>query len=144
MKLSRRITFYRHMALFNYFLLLGWVILWHSALSPHPHINTALMTVIWSIPLLFPLKGIIAADPYTHAWANFIFLLYFLHSITLLAVDSGEQGFALIELILVSISFFAHIGYARTQGKAFGLTLKRLSEIEKEEKNLLRSSKHSK
>lgn len=124
----------RYLALISYLALLAWVILWHGFLSPHPDLNPTAVTVGWCIPLLLPFIGIIKGKPYTHAWANFILMFYFLHSLTLLYVDNGERWLAAVELILTSLNFVGNILYARQQGKALGLKLTRLSEVEKQEK----------
>lgn len=114
--------------------LLAWVVLWQASLSPHPHINPMAMAVVWVIPLLLPLKGILAGKPYTHAWANFILMFYFLHALTILWIDDGERWLALIELILTTSAFIANILFTRYRGRELGLKLKKLSQVEKEEK----------
>ncbi|PSU32192.1 DUF2069 domain-containing protein [Photobacterium lutimaris] len=114
--------------------LLAWVILWQASLSPHPHINPMAMAAVWALPLLLPLKGILAGKPYTHAWANFILMFYFLHALTILWVDDGERWLALVELALTTSAFIANILFARHRGRELGLKLKKLSQVEKEEK----------
>ncbi|MBB1313893.1 DUF2069 domain-containing protein [Aliivibrio sp. SR45-2] len=125
---------YRLLALFCNLSLLIFVMLWHSVISPHPQINPYGLMIAWMIPLLLPLKGILEGKPYTHAWANFILMFYFLHGFTLLWVDEGERYLAVIELILTSGAFIGNIYYARLRGKELGLKLKLLSEVEKIEK----------
>ncbi|MUJ29411.1 DUF2069 domain-containing protein [Aliivibrio fischeri] len=125
---------YRLLALFCNLSLLGFIILWHSLLSPPPLINSYGVTIAWVIPMLFPLKGIIEGKPYTHAWANFILMFYFLHALTILWLDEGERYLAAIELVLTTGAFLGNIYYARLRGKELGLKLKRLSEVEKLEK----------
>ncbi|MDD1784143.1 DUF2069 domain-containing protein [Enterovibrio sp. ZSDZ35] len=124
----------RTVALTSYLALIAWVLIWHGFLSPHPHINPVGVTIAWLIPLMLPLKGILTGKPYTHAWANFILMFYFLHGLTLLFVDEGERYLALVELVITSISFVSNILYAKQKGKALGLGLKKLSQVEKEEK----------
>lgn len=114
--------------------LLAWVAVWHGFLSPHPHINPTAMTIAWMVPLLLPLPGIIAGKPYTHAWANFVLMLYFLHALTLLYADEGERWLASVELLLTGFAFAGNILYARLKGKELGLKLPRLSSVEKKEK----------
>ncbi|AYV20771.1 MULTISPECIES: DUF2069 domain-containing protein [Vibrio] len=114
--------------------LLTWVTVWHGYLSPHPHISPTAITIAWMIPLLLPLPGIIAGKPYTHAWANFVLMLYFLHALTLLYADEGERWLALVELLLTCSAFAGNILYARLKGKELGLKLPRLSSVEKKEK----------
>ncbi|MGL5007193.1 MAG: DUF2069 domain-containing protein [Plesiomonas sp.] len=105
--------------------LLFWQILWHALLSPHPHVASWAITLGWSIPLLFPLKGIIQGKAYTHAWANFILMLYFLHALTIISIDEGERLFGIIELILASGSFCVNLLFAKKRGKELGLSLKK-------------------
>lgn len=124
----------RAFALTANFALLCWVGLWHGLLSPHPHINPYALTVAWLIPLLLPLPGILAGKPYTHAWANFVLMLYFLHALTLLYADEGERWLALVELILTSLAFVGNTVYARLKGRDLGLKLPRLSSVEKKER----------
>lgn len=126
--------FTRYLALFSYLALMLWVLSWHGFISPHPDLNPIAVTIGWCIPLLLPFIGIVKGKPYTHAWANFILMFYFLHSLTILYIDNGERLLAAIELVLTSINFIGNILYARHKGKALGLKLIRLSEVEKQEK----------
>jgi len=125
---------YRFLALTANLALLAWVAIWQSVLSPHPHINSLTLTIAWCLPLLFPLRGILAGKAYTHAWANFVLMLYFLHALTLLYVDAGERLLAGIELILTSLAFTGNTLYAREKGREQGLKLTKLSEVERQEK----------
>lgn len=124
----------RWLALIGNLGLLLWVVAWQLMLSPHPHLNSAAMALAWSIPLLLPLPGILAGKPYTHAWANFVLMVYFLHALTLIYVDNGERWLALIELLLTSCAFVGNTLFARLRGKELGLKLSKLSEVEKREK----------
>ena len=72
--------------------------------------------------------------PYTYAWANFFLMLYFLHAFTILYIDDGERWLATIELALTSLAFVSNILFARFRGQELGLKLKRLSKVEKDEK----------
>ncbi len=121
-------------ALTGHLALLFWVVFWQISLSPHPHINPVTAAIAWAIPLLLPLKGLLEKKAYTHAWANFVLLLYFMHSLTLIYVDSGERWLAVVELVLTTATFVGNLFYARYRGKELGLALPKLSEIEKEEK----------
>ncbi|ARR49974.1 DUF2069 domain-containing protein [Photobacterium damselae subsp. damselae] len=100
--------------------LLLWVIIWQFRLSPHPHFNAIIMTLLW---------------------ANFILMLYFLHALTLLTL-AGEQIFAAVELGLCLGAFVANIVFARIRGRELKTHLPRLSQVEKEEQE--RFSSHSK
>lgn len=115
----------RILALTGYLGLLLWVGLWHGWLSPHPDLSPGLLLAIWGIPLLFPLPGILAGRPYTHAWANFVLMLYFLHALTLVTTDEGERALALTELVLTTLAFVGCTAYARLRGRELGLGLKK-------------------
>ncbi|MGY3570418.1 DUF2069 domain-containing protein [Vibrio paucivorans] len=134
METTSRTKQFRLLALFGNLALLVWVALWQWTLSPHPYVSNITLAIAWCIPLLLPLPGILAGKPYTHAWANFVLMLYFLHALTILYVDGGERMLALVELLLTSVAFAGNILYARSRGKELGLKLKRLSEVEKQER----------
>lgn len=134
-EMQSRTKLYRLLALFGNLALLAWILLWQLSLSPHPHLGSSSLAIAWIIPLLLPLPGILVGKPYTHAWANFVLMLYFLHALTILYVDQGERWLAAVELVLTFAAFFGNILYARARGKELGLKLKRLSKVEKEEKS---------
>jgi len=68
----------RKIALFGYFSLLIFMPLWLLLLSPSASLSTSTTLILFTLPLLFPLKGLLQGNPYTYAWANFIVLIYFL------------------------------------------------------------------
>ncbi|CAH6803739.1 Predicted membrane protein [Vibrio chagasii] len=125
---------FRYLALAGNLSLLGWVVAWQMTLSPHPHLDNVTLAIVWAVPLLLPLPGILIGKPYTHAWANFILMLYFLHALTILYVDGGERLLAAVELLLTTIGFAGNILFTRFRAKELGIKLKRLSEVEKNEK----------
>ncbi|MEZ8062780.1 MULTISPECIES: DUF2069 domain-containing protein [Vibrio] len=124
----------RYLALSGNLLLLLWVVAWQMTLSPYPHLSNITLAIAWAIPLLLPLPGILAGKPYTHAWANFVLMLYFLHALTILYVDGGERLLAAVELLLTTLGFVGNILFTRFRAKELGIKLKRLSEVEKKEK----------
>jgi len=87
-----------------------------------------LFSLLWLIPLLLPLKGIIAGKPYTYAWASFILCLYMLHALTLLYVTDTSMIFALIESLLIGALLIGFPFYARIRGRELGLGLKKKSK----------------
>ena len=60
-------------------------------------------SLLWILPLLAPLKGILTGKPYTYAWASFIICLYMLHGLTLLYVTETDRLFAVVEVMLLSL-----------------------------------------
>lgn len=132
---------WRISALVSYLTLSVWVVAWQLWLAPHPQISSTGLALAWFIPLLFALPGIIQGKPYTHAWANFVLMLYFLHALTMLYIDDGERLLALVELLITSMSFVSNTLYARLRGKELGLKLTKLSQVEKQEKEVFEKSK---
>ena len=122
---------YKKIALFGYFSLLLFMPLWLLVLNPSQGLNPWLSTIMFVLPLLFPLKGILAGNPYTFAWANFVVMLYFLHSLTTLWVSSDERIWAGLELIFASMMFYGGTFYAKYRGQELGLSLRKPKENEK-------------
>lgn len=103
--------------------------MWILYLAP-PELGNpwVLLALLW-LPLWFPLYGIIKGHAYTLAWANFVVMIYFLHSLTHLWVSDGvRQLLALIELLLASLMFIGCTYYARNRGQELGLKIPRLKD----------------
>ncbi|QDP01486.1 DUF2069 domain-containing protein [Thalassotalea sp. PS06] len=115
----------KRMALTGYFGLLVFMPLWLIVLSPSEGLSPLLSVSMFVIPLLFPLPGLVKGNPYTFAWANFIVMIYFLHSLTTLWVSPEERWLAAIELALASLMFFAGTYYSKYKGQELGLGLKK-------------------
>ncbi|ACA86450.1 DUF2069 domain-containing protein [Shewanella woodyi] len=81
--------------------------------------------LLWIIPILLPLKGVIQGKPYTYAWGSFIICLYMLHGLTLLYVTEEYFAFALIEVLLLGALLIGFPFYARLRGRELGLGLKK-------------------
>ncbi|MCC5879759.1 MAG: DUF2069 domain-containing protein [Idiomarina sp.] len=122
-------AFYRQLTLISYPALLLWVIIWHGLLAPSEMVAVWLKPLVWALPLLFPLKGILQGNPYTHAWANFVLMLYFVHSLATLWTHPAERGYALIELILTTAAFIGATYYARYAGREQGLGIKKKGKV---------------
>ncbi|MGH1381847.1 MAG: DUF2069 domain-containing protein [Shewanella xiamenensis] len=89
---------------------------------------TLLFSLLWIVPLLLPIKGILKGNPYTYAWASFILCLYMLHALTLLYVTTDALVFAVIEVLLIGVLLIAFPFYARIRGRELGLGLKKKSD----------------
>lgn len=117
---------YKTIAQAGYFSLMVYVPLWHLWLSPPPvGISPWLMMAMWFVPLLFPLRGILKGNPYTYAWASFISLWYFLHSLTLIIADPNERWLAVIELVMAATFFTGSVYYAKYRGRELGLSIRK-------------------
>lgn len=128
------VSFYRYLALTGYLGLLVWMTLWQFVFEHDPKYGVWLGVVFYVVPLLFPFVGIIKGKPYSHAWSNFIVLLYFLHSLTVMYAEPSERLYGAIELILAVMMFVGCSLYARLKGRELGLGLKKLKEEMAEEK----------
>jgi uncharacterized membrane protein len=94
-------------------------------LSPSAGLSPTLSLVMFTLPLLFPLKGLIQGNPYTYAWANFVIMLYFLHSLTTLWVTPEDTIWALLELTFASMMFIFGSYYAKYRGQELGLSIRK-------------------
>lgn len=126
--------FYRWLTQLCYWPLLIFIALWHSVLAPTNEVGlpTYLALIFWVVPLLLPMHGLIKGKPYTHAWFNFVLMFYFLHGLTAIYTHPAEWVYTLIELVLTSGAFVGATGYARYQGRAMGLGLKKLKDEQAE------------
>ncbi|MFD2166917.1 DUF2069 domain-containing protein [Thalassotalea euphylliae] len=122
---------YRTIALVGYFGLLAFMPIWLLVLEPST-LGTALVITLFVVPLLFPLKGMLAGNPYTFAWSNFVVMIYFLHSLTSLWVSESKL-YPTIELIFATLMFFGGTYYAKYRGQELGLSIRKKKEEESEE-----------
>jgi len=116
---------YKKIALTGYFSLLSFMTLWIFVLNPSQGLSIWLNSVMFILPLLLPLKGMLSRNPFTYAWANFILVLYFLHSTTTLWVNADDRVWAFIELILTCTMFYGCTYYAKYRGQELGLSIRR-------------------
>ncbi len=87
-----------------------------------------LLGLLW-LPLWFPLLGILRGKAYTFAWANFIVMIYFVHSLTHLWVSSGlTLWLALTELLASCLMFVGCTYYAKYRGQELGLKIPKLKD----------------
>ena len=116
---------YKKMALTGYFSLLIFMPLWLIVLSPSESLSIPTALVMFTLPLLFPLKGMLQGNPFTYAWSNFIVLIYFLHSLTTLWVLPEDRVWATLELIFASLMFYGATYYAKFRGQELGLSIRK-------------------
>lgn len=115
----------KKICLTSYFLLLVFMPLWLIVLVPSQGLSPALVLVMFTLPLLFPAKGLVQGNPYTYAWSNFILMIYFLHSLTTIWVLPEEWIFASIEFVLTTIMFLSGTYYAKYRGQELGLSIRK-------------------
>lgn len=115
--MNSKIPFFRWTTQVGYFgLMASMYLLLFVFNKPEP--QNMLPALIFHVgPLLFPLRGLLAAKAYTHAWAGYLALYYFIIGIWY----AGAEVDRVIGLLITfsSIIFFVGaIGFARLQGKA--------------------------
>jgi uncharacterized membrane protein len=111
------VTIFRQMTLVGFFglmlTLLAWILVApHGAAYP-----TAAMLIIGVVPLLFPLRGLLYARPYTHAWTSFLMLFYFSHSVGELYSTEPFSIYPLLALLFSSLCFVSAIIFVKIQAK---------------------------
>lgn len=121
---------YKIIGLIGYFSLLVFMPLWLIVLNPSESLSPTLSLVMFTLPLLFPLKGLLQGNPFTYAWSNFIVLIYFLHSLTTLWVIPEDRVWALMELLFASIMFIGCSYYAKYRGQELGLSIRKKKNVE--------------
>ena len=125
---------FQRFALIGYIGLLILMPVWLFLIAPREGHSNGFIFVVYILPLLLPLKGIIQDKPYTYAWANFIVMFYFIHGFTLLWVAQEQLIWVLLELIFASLMFIGCTYYARHRGQELGLKIRKLKEELAEEK----------
>lgn len=108
------------------FLLIPLSVLWLN--PPKLGSQWVLLALLWG-PLWFPLLGIVRGKAYTFAWANFIVMIYFVHSLTNLWVSSElALLLAVIELLASCLMFAGCTYYAKFRGQELGLKIPKLKD----------------
>ncbi|MFQ3249731.1 DUF2069 domain-containing protein [Glaciecola sp.] len=140
--MSGRVKKLRYLALFSHITLIVWMLIWYFLLPITADYSIVFKLLLFIVPLLLPLPGILQGKPYTHAWASFIVLLYFLHSITVLYAEPSQMLYATIELVLAIAMFVGCSGFARLRGQELGTGLPKLKTVMEAEKNLYEGKHH--
>ncbi|MCW9024915.1 MAG: DUF2069 domain-containing protein [Gammaproteobacteria bacterium] len=104
-------------SLASWFALFTLMLLWNTLLAPSQHFPVSLVLIVMVGPLLFPLRGLLHGKPYTHAWASFLIMLYFIHGIQEAWVNPEERALALLEIIFSTTFYTSAIIYARLAGR---------------------------
>ncbi|NND90274.1 MAG: DUF2069 domain-containing protein [Granulosicoccus sp.] len=92
----------RLLTLIGYFGLLLLIVNWFTWIAPPVQVPRSLVLAALSIPLLFPLRGILHARRYTHQWVGFLSLLYFM-----IGVDVWYNRIGLERLLGMSMVLFS-------------------------------------
>ena len=109
----KKLTLFRWMTLVGYFGLLLLLLNWHTWYSPPTHVPRALILIVLLIPLLFPLRGLLHAKPYTHQWASYLTLPYFAIGIDVAYTIESEIGLASLQILFSLLMFTGCVFFAR-------------------------------
>ncbi len=120
MKAEQTLKLWHGITQVSFILLICLLILWAAVWFPPEKISGWTLAVIWIVPLLFPLWGVLKARLYTYAWLQFINMIYFCHAIMYLMTSELEVWVALAELILVCVNFTAAVMCIRITKKING------------------------
>jgi uncharacterized membrane protein len=108
------------------FLLMPLWVLWLN--PPQMGSQMVLLALLWG-PLWLPLVGILRGKAYTFAWANFIVMIYFVHSLTHLWISTGITLYlAIFELVASCLMFVGCTYYAKYRGQELGLKIPKLKD----------------
>lgn len=112
-----RIKFFRWLTLFGYFGLIALIFSWHLWIDPLAPEMISMRILVEIGPLMFALRGILNGKVYTHAWAMYLALLYFIAGIWY-AGDASSRDFGIPYTLLSLVFFIGTVFYTRFQGKA--------------------------
>jgi uncharacterized membrane protein len=106
----------RILTLTGYFGLLAGLFAWQLVIDPPAKHLISLIILLQLGPLMFPLFGLLEGRVYTHAWAMYLAIFYFVIGVWYTGHDAQLQiG---LYVILTSILFFSGcVLYARFMGK---------------------------
>lgn len=110
-KLSRLST------LTGYFGLIFFIPIWHIFIDQLAAEFMSITLLMQIGPLMFALKGILHGKVYTHAWAMYLALFYFVIGIWY-AGDESTRSFGIIFSLLSLFFFMGSMLYTRYQGMA--------------------------
>ena len=107
-RVGRTLTLVGYMGLF--FWLLGWI-----TLGPGYPLPRALVLLVLVGPLLLPLRGLLAGRAYTHVWASYLAIFYFI--LAILDITGGTSPWlAIPQLALILAWFSGCFLYVRYRG----------------------------
>lgn len=103
-------------ALSGYFGLFTLLLVGTLTFSPPLHFPVWLALPVLLVPLLFPLRGLLAGRPYTFAWTSLLSLAYLLHGIDGL-VATPQDWLPVLEMGLSALLYTAAVLYVRLRSR---------------------------
>lgn len=105
-----RLQVWRWVTLFGYFGLLFLLLNWFSWYSPPVAIPRSLVLILVVVPLLFPLRGLLAGKRRTHQWSNFLALPYFAMGVDY-GYNSPTESYLGLLVVFFSLTFWTGCVY---------------------------------
>ena len=97
-----------------YLLLIALQPAWH-ALLPAPHgARSWLLAVVATVPLLLPLRGLLAGSLRSMTWAGYLVMLYFVIGVTEAWANPPQRVPALVQVLLVCVYVGAAFAFSRS------------------------------
>ncbi len=112
-----KILISRITTLLGYFGLLVYIPFWHLQIEPKAAEFMSVTLLVQMGPLMFALRGILHGKVYTHAWAMYLALFYFVLGIWY-AGDISTRNFGIGFSFLSVLFFLGTMFYTRFQGMA--------------------------
>ena len=109
--------------LIGYWGLILLIPIWNLWWYPSQLYSNQALTVVWLLPLVFPMFGLLKGKAYTHAWSGFIAVLYICHGLTALITSFDEIIAIILEIILATMFLLGGMYFARWRGVQLGLQL---------------------
>lgn len=94
------------------FVIMGWTVL----LAPANDTPRGLILILQLPLLLLPMRGMLHGRPYTHAWATFVALLYFIIGVDNAATE-GREIYGAIQVLLSTMMFMGGMIYTRLESR---------------------------
>jgi uncharacterized membrane protein len=98
----------------TYFALIALQPTWH-ALLPSPWGNNSwVLAVVATVPLLLPLKGVLAGSLRSMTWAGFLVMLYLVIGVMEAWANPPQRVPALAQVLLVTVFVGAMLAFSRS------------------------------
>lgn len=108
---------FRWISLISFFGLMFTLIAW-IVIAPHgEYYPVSTMLLLGVVPLLFPMRGLLYAKPYTHAWTSFLMLFYFSFSVGEVYSADSLSIYPVLALIFSSTCFLSAIFFIKSGAK---------------------------
>lgn len=104
-----------------------------SVLSENQQLSYIPLVLFW-LPMLFAIRGLLRQNPYTYAWSNFVLMWCYIHGLTAIWTYTGNKLFIVIEILLLTMAFIGNTYFARYRGRELGLALPKIKDVKAKEK----------